>query len=57
MGKPSQITLQQEAELKKQSTGSPLHTETIVIRNGRFNRSLQLRDNDIVFLKLIKLNQ
>lgn len=57
MVRPSQLTLLQVAELKKLSSGLPFSTHNIVISNGLFKKSLQLRDNDIVFVKLIKLDK
>lgn len=54
MGKPSQITLNQEAELKKLSSALPTEARNIVINKGYFKKSIQLKNNDIVFIKLIK---
>jgi len=54
MGRPSQITREQEAELKKQSTGLPISTSNVVISNGVYKTSISLRDNDIVFIKLVR---
>jgi len=53
MGRPSQITLKQEAELKKLSSGLPAEATNIVINNGSFRKTIPLRDNDIVFIKII----
>jgi len=53
MGRPVQITQKQEKEIASQSTGLPNSTENVVITNGIFKKSLVLRDNDIVFIKLI----
>lgn len=53
MGRPSQISRNQEAELKKLSSGLPAEVNNIVINNGYFRKTIQLRDNDIVFIKLI----
>ncbi len=55
MGRPSQITRQQEAELKQESSGTPVRTDIVAITDGAYKTSMQLRDNDIVFIKLIKL--
>lgn len=55
MGRPSQITLQQEAELKKRSAGLPVSSNTVAVKNKVFKKQLTLRDNDIFFIKLIRL--
>ncbi|MDP4291502.1 MAG: glycoside hydrolase, partial [Bacteroidota bacterium] len=56
MGRPAQLTLKQEAEIKKLSTGLPADVDNIVINNGSFKRRIPLRNNDIIFIKLIKKN-
>jgi len=57
MGKPSQLSRAQVSALEKASSGLPVDTGTITINNGTFKKKLQLRDNDIFFVKLIQLNQ
>jgi xylan 1,4-beta-xylosidase len=54
MGKPVQITKQQEKEIAAQSTGLPVSKENIVITNGSYKKTFVLRENDIVFIKLIR---
>ncbi|MDP4240522.1 MAG: glycoside hydrolase [Bacteroidota bacterium] len=56
MGRPAQLTLKQEAEIKKLSTGLPADVDNIVINNGSFKKRIPLRNNDIIFIKLIKKN-
>ena len=43
-----------EAELKKVASGLPASTTEIIIKGGQFKKSIPLRENDIVFIKLIK---
>ncbi len=57
MGRPANALLKQEEELKKLSAGLPVATESIKITKGVFKKSLQLRDNDIVFIQLVRLSQ
>ena len=55
MNKPHQLTKQQVAQIKKQNDGSPVATETIRVEgNGTFTKELDLRENDVYFLNLIK---
>ncbi|MEP6673678.1 MAG: glycoside hydrolase [Ferruginibacter sp.] len=55
MGKPPHPTVQQENELKAAASGLPFSTKEILISNGIFRQDFQLRDNDIVFVKLTRL--
>lgn len=55
MGRPQQTTLQQEKELAALSKGLPASTETVTITNGTFKKQLPLRENDVVFVKLIHI--
>jgi xylan 1,4-beta-xylosidase len=56
MGKPSQLNRIQVEQLKKENNGSPVSVETITIMQGvSFFRSIELRENDVVFLNLIRL--
>lgn len=57
MRRPSQITRQQETELKKQSTGLPTSSDIVNINNGKFEGKFEVKENDIVFIKLIKLDK
>jgi xylan 1,4-beta-xylosidase len=55
MGRPVHTTVQQEKELAALSKGLPAATETVTITNGTFKKQLPLRENDIVFVKLIRV--
>lgn len=55
MGRPNQLTKQQVEQIKKQNDGSPTSTETINVKaNEPFVKELELRENDVFFLNLIK---
>lgn len=54
MGKPSQITRPEVEKFKALSAGLPVSKTEVNITNGTFEHNLQIRDNDIVFVKLIK---
>ena len=56
MGKPQQLTKQQVEQIKKQNDGSPFLKEIITVKNGiPFSKELDLSENDVFFLNLIKL--
>lgn len=56
MGKPAQLTKQQVEQIKKQNDGSALSREIITIQEGlSFSKELELRENDVYFLNLVKL--
>ncbi|OQP60524.1 glycoside hydrolase [Niastella vici] len=56
MGRPSQLNRQQVEQIKKQNDGSPVYKEIITVKNGiPFSKELELRENDVYFLNLIKL--
>ena len=56
MGKPSQLNRIQVEQLKKENNGSAVSVETITISQGAgFIKSIELRENDVVFLNLIRL--
>lgn len=56
MGRPSQLTRQQVEQIKKQNDGSPVSKEIIVVKDGTpFSKELDIRDNDVFFLDLIRL--
>ena len=56
LGKPSQLTKIQVEQIKKQNDGSPVSKEIITIKGGSpFSRELDLRENDVYFVNLIKL--
>ena len=55
MNKPHQLTKQQVAQIKKQNNGSPVSSEKIQVKgDGTFKKVLDLRENDVYFLNLIK---
>ncbi|MCU7552106.1 glycoside hydrolase [Chitinophagaceae bacterium LB-8] len=56
MGKPQQLSKQQVEQIKKQNDGSPVFKEIITIKNGvPFLKELEIRENDVFFLNIIKL--
>ncbi len=55
MGEPSQLNRAQVADLKSKSAGEPVSVETISLgADGRFSRSLPLRENDVFLLRILK---
>ena len=57
LGLPDELTINQEAALKKSATGEPVESKIIEISNSQFVYSGQIKENDIRFLKLTKLFQ
>jgi xylan 1,4-beta-xylosidase len=56
MGKPAQLDKQQVEQIKQQNDGSPVVREIIGVKDGApFSKALELRENDVYFLNLIKL--
>ncbi len=56
MGKPAQLNRQEVEQIKKQNDGSPVSTEIVTINaDGSFARELEMRENDVFFLNIIKL--
>lgn len=56
LGKPAQLTKQQVEQIKKQNDGSPILKEIVAINNGTpFSKELDIRENDVFFLNIIKL--
>lgn len=56
MGRPAQLNRQQVEQIKKQNDGSPISREIITIKDGTpFSKELDLRENDVCFLNLVKL--
>jgi xylan 1,4-beta-xylosidase len=55
MGKPSQITRTQTAELRRQAIVTPYYNSSATVVNGLFEYKVNLKQNDIFFLKLIKI--
>ncbi len=55
MGRPNQLTKAQVEQIKKQNDGSPFIVEKIQIKkNQSLVKELELCENDVYFLKLIK---
>lgn len=55
MNRPKQLTKQQVEQIKKLNSGSPVSAEVITIKsNDKFVKELELRENDVYFLNLIK---
>jgi len=56
MGRPAQLTKQEVEQIKRQNDGSPVLKEMITIKNGTpFLKELDIRENDVFFLNIIKL--
>jgi xylan 1,4-beta-xylosidase len=56
MGKPAQLNRQLVEQIKKQNDGSPVSREIITVKSGMpFSKELDLHENDVFFLNLIKL--
>ncbi|HEY1201054.1 MAG TPA: glycoside hydrolase, partial [Niastella sp.] len=55
MGKPAQLTKKQVAQIKKMNDGSPVSREIVKVERGVFSKELEINENDVFFLNLIKL--
>jgi xylan 1,4-beta-xylosidase len=56
LGRPQQLSKQQVEQIKKQNNGAPLFAEVVKIKTGSaFSKELDIRENDVFFLSLIKL--
>jgi len=56
MGKPAQLTKQQVEQIKKLNDGSPFSSEKVTVKQGAvFSKELDLRENDVYLLKLVRL--
>jgi xylan 1,4-beta-xylosidase len=56
IGKPAQLTKLQVEQIKQQNDGSPISKEIITVNAGApFSKELDIRENDVFFLNLIKL--
>jgi xylan 1,4-beta-xylosidase len=56
MGKPAQLSGTQVEQIKKQNDGSPVSREIVTVKNGiPFVKELDVRENDVYFLQLLKL--
>lgn len=56
MGKPLQLNKVQVEEIKKQNDGVPVSSEIVTVKaRNSFSKELDIRENDVFFLSLIKL--
>lgn len=56
LGKPAQLTRQQVEQIKRQNDGTPIQKEIVTIKNGGvFSKEMELHENDVFFLNLVKL--
>ena len=56
MGKPNQLTSEQVQKIKELSDGSAISSEEIILEKGTpFQKELEIRENDVFLLTLIKL--
>jgi xylan 1,4-beta-xylosidase len=56
MGKPGQLDRQQVEQIKDQNSGAPLSREIVAVKDGKpLVKELELRENDVYLVKLIKL--
>jgi len=56
MGKPNQLTKQQVEQIKKLNDGSPVSKEIVKVKAGvTFTKELDLRENDVYLLNMVKL--
>jgi xylan 1,4-beta-xylosidase len=55
MGRPAQLTRAQVETIKAMNNGSPLKRETVTVgSNGVLSRQLDIRENDVFLLRLIR---
>ena len=55
MNKPKQLTKQQVEQIKKLNDGSPVSKEIVKVKaNAVFSKELEIRENDVFLLNLIK---
>jgi xylan 1,4-beta-xylosidase len=56
MGRPAQLNKVQVAQIRELNDGSPVSKEIITVKNGTpFVKELDIRENDVFFLNLIRL--
>ena len=56
LGRPTQLSIQQVEQIKKLNNGSPVASEIIKVKEGSiFSKVLDIRENDVFFLNLVKL--
>lgn len=55
MGRPGQLSRQQVDKLKSQSNGKPEMTQQIEVEsNAAFSREIDIRENDVILINLVK---
>lgn len=56
LGRPTQLSKVQVEEIKKQNDGAPVFSEMVSVKAGnQFSKDLDIRENEVYFLNLIKL--
>ncbi len=56
LGKPAQLTKQQVTEIKTKNDGKPFLVDTVVVKNnGTFSKEIDLRENDVILVNLVKI--
>ena len=56
MGKPNQLTRPQVREIREINNGAPVATEIVTVKaDGAFTKELDLRENDVFLLNIVKL--
>lgn len=56
LGRPAQLSGRQVEEIKSVNDGAPVLKEIVEVKNGApFSKDLAIRENDVLFLNLIKL--
>jgi xylan 1,4-beta-xylosidase len=56
LGRPNQLTKLQVEQLKKLNNGTPVSAEIVKVKEGMpFMKELNIRENDVYFLNLVKL--
>lgn len=56
MGSPRPLSKRQLATLQLSSNGEPESTKTVLVEKGRFELPIDMRKNDVVMIKLIRLD-
>jgi len=56
LGRPNQLTKLQVEQIKKINSGTPVFAEIVKVKaDGVFTKELNIRENDVYFLNLVKL--
>jgi xylan 1,4-beta-xylosidase len=56
MGKPNQLTRPQVKEIREINNGAPVATEIVTVKaDGAYSKELDLLENDVFLLNLVKL--